>query len=66
MFEQNNKNGDNKVLIKVKGDFIDKSDRFDSVIIRDHKYVRESTLQKIFFISSLIVNMILIYQFIKL
>ena len=65
-FKQNNKNGDNKVLIQVKGDFINTpNNKIEEVLIRDQKYVRKSIFEKILLCSSLIVNIILIYQFIN-
>lgn len=65
-FKQNNKNGDNKILIQVKGDFIYKpNSKVDYVLIKNQKYIKKNIWKQILLFSSLIVNIILIYQFIN-
>ena len=64
-FKQVNNLGENKILIKVKGDFIDTpNNKPENIVINNIKYEKKNLLEKVLLISSLVANAILIYQFI--
>ncbi len=64
-FNQNNNYGENLIIIKGDTSINNPEVKIQTITVKNKEYVPKSIPEKILLYSSLVVNAILLYQFIK-